>query len=81
MLQLGENTIWNSAPGERAYRPDVVERTAKVEAQIDKQIEKALARLANLKEFKRIYVPKNVEGRRVDPIEAKASTSTDATGD
>ena len=40
---------------ERAYRPDVVERTAKVEVQIDKQIEKAIARLANLKEFKRIY--------------------------
>ena len=47
-------------PGERAYRPDVVERTVKVEAQIDKQIEKALARLANLKEYKRIYVPKTV---------------------
>ena len=68
-------------PGERAYRPDVVERTAKVEAQIDKQIEKALARLANLKEYKRIYVPKTVQGRRVDAVEATAPTSTDATGD
>jgi hypothetical protein len=71
-------TWWKQlAPKFKPY----VERTAKVEAQIDKQIEKALARLANLKEFKRIYVPKNVEGGRVDTIEAKASTSTDATGD
>lgn len=81
MLKLIENFDLEQGPSERAYRPNVVERTAKVEAQIDNQIEKALARLANLKEFKRIYVPKNVEGRRVDTIEAKASTSTDATGD
>ena len=78
MLQLIENFDLEQAPSERAYRPDVVERTAKVEAQIDKQIEKALARLANLKEFKRIYVPKTVQGRRVDAIEATAPTSTDA---
>jgi hypothetical protein len=81
MLQLSVKYDLEQRPGEGAYRPDVVERTAKVEAQIDKQIEKALARLATLKEFKRIYVSKNVEGRRVDTIEAKASTSTDATGD
>ena len=81
MLQLSVKYDLEQRPGEGAYRPDVVERTAKVEAQIDKQIEKALARLANLKEFKRLYVPKNVEGRRVDTIEAKASKSTDVIGD
>jgi hypothetical protein len=81
MLKLIENFDLEQAPSERAYRPDVVERTAKVEAQIDKQIEKALARLANLKEFKRIYVPKTVEGRRVDGIEAVSSSSSEAAGD
>ena len=60
MLQQSEKHDLEQRPGERAYRPDVVERTVKVEAQIDKQIEKALARLANLKEYKRIYVPKTV---------------------
>ena len=57
MLQLVENFDLEQAPSERAYRPDVVERTARVEAQIDKQIEKALARLATLKEFKRTLRP------------------------
>jgi hypothetical protein len=77
MLQYGEK-LDMAQPGERAYRPDVVERTAKVETQIDKQIEKALARLANLKEFKRIYVPKTVQGRRVDEVEATPPTSSNA---
>lgn len=49
MLQVSDKFDLEQRPGERAYRPDVVERTAKVEAQIDKQIEKTLARLANLK--------------------------------
>jgi len=64
-------------PSERAYRPDVVERTAKVEA----QIEKAIARLANLKEFKRIYAPKTVAGRRLDAVKARSPASSDSAHD
>ena len=78
MLQQSEKHDLEQRPGERAYRPDVVERTVKVEAQIDKQIEKALARLANLKEYKRIYVPKTVAGRRLDAIKEASPSGSEA---
>jgi hypothetical protein len=40
---------------ERPYRPDLVERDVKLESFINKETEKAMARLVNLKEYKRIY--------------------------
>jgi len=63
LMRHAANFDLEQAYFERAYRPDVVERTAKVEVQIDRQIEKAIARLANIKEFKRIYAPRN-RGRK-----------------
>jgi hypothetical protein len=42
-------------PIERTYQPADLERVIKVEAMIDARIEKGLARLARIKEFRRLY--------------------------
>ena len=71
-LKLVENYDLEQGVFERAYRPELLERQLKIEAQIDKQIEKALARLANLKVFKQIYAAKEVKGKRLAAITAPA---------
>lgn len=47
---------------ERAYAPEVLERELKLHADIDKRIEKTMSRLIELKEYKRMYTPKLVDG-------------------
>jgi hypothetical protein len=42
-------------PIERTYQPADLERVIKLEAMIDARIEKGLARLARIKEFRRLY--------------------------
>jgi hypothetical protein len=73
LLRHLENSDIEQSIFERAYRPDIMERTMKVESQIDKQIEKGLSRLANLKEFKRIYGKKDLPGRRIDLIDGPST--------
>jgi hypothetical protein len=46
---------------ERAYRPELMERELKICADIDKRIEKTLTRLAWLKDYKKLYGPKEVK--------------------
>jgi hypothetical protein len=67
-LKLVENYDLDQGFFGRAYRPEILERHLKIEAQIDSRVEKALTRLANLKEFKRIYAAKEVKGRRTDAV-------------
>jgi hypothetical protein len=50
---------------ERVFRPDVMEREVKIGALIDRQIEKDLAQLVHLKEYKRLYKKKLVTGPTV----------------
>ena len=76
-LKLVENYDLEQGVFERAYRPEILERQLKIEAQIDKQIEKALARLANLKVFKQIYAAKEVKGKPVAAITAPAPTTAE----
>ncbi len=45
----------------RAYRPTELERIIKVESMIDARIEKALARLAGLRQFRKMYSVKALE--------------------
>jgi len=45
---------------ERTYHPADLERVMKVEAMIDTRVEKVLARIAGIKEFRRIYRQKQV---------------------
>jgi hypothetical protein len=47
-------------PVERTYNPADLERVMKVEAMIDTRVEKALARIAGIKEFRRLYGQKQV---------------------
>ena len=47
---------------ERIFRPDVIEREVRIGALIDRQIEKGLAQLVHLKEYKRMYKKKQVTG-------------------
>ena len=54
---------------ERAYNPAIMERELKIQAELDRQIEKALKRLVIIKDYKRFYVAKNVESKPVQ-IEA-----------
>jgi hypothetical protein len=51
-------------PGERPYQPDAIEKAAKTIVIINREMDKCLARLARVKEFKRLYGVKAVEGRR-----------------
>jgi hypothetical protein len=61
--RISESFVLNERPCERAYRPDVMERDLKIHAEIDKRIEKCMTRLVRLKEYKRMYAPKEVKGQ------------------
>jgi hypothetical protein len=61
-LQIIECQDIEQSLAERAFRPDIIEREVKVGALIDRQIEKGLAQLVHLKEYKRLYKKKQVTG-------------------
>jgi hypothetical protein len=47
---------------EHIFRPDIIEKEVRIGALIDRQIEKGLAQLVHLKEYKRMYKKKQVTG-------------------
>ncbi len=61
-LNAAENQGIEQSFAERIFRPDIIEREVRVAALIDRQIEKALAQLVHLKEYKRMYKKKQVNG-------------------
>ena len=48
---------------ERAYDQRIMESELKLQAEIDRRIEKALKRLVMIKEYKNLYVPKDIEAK------------------
>jgi hypothetical protein len=56
-----ESWCLDENPFERAYRPDLMEKELKLLAEVDKRIDKAVQRLAVLKDFKKLYQPKEVK--------------------
>ena len=69
----------------RAYNPDIMERGLKIQAEIDRRIEKVLKRLVMIREYKTFYVPKSVDSKPVQiealpakPIVVKTDTGSDA---
>jgi hypothetical protein len=72
MLQLIENYDVDQKVAERAYRPDIMERNLKIEADIDKRIEKAITRLVTIKEYKKLYGAKEIEGSSNEVINLPA---------
>jgi hypothetical protein len=79
LLKSIENYDLDQKISERAYRPEVMERTLKVEAEIDKRIEKAITRLVNIKEYKKLYGTKEVKGSSTEVIRLPAKR-TDPPG-
>jgi hypothetical protein len=61
-LQIIECQDIEQSLAQRAFRPDIIEREVNVGALIDRQIEKGLAQLVHLKEYKRLYKKKQVTG-------------------
>jgi hypothetical protein len=76
-LRIIENFCLDENPCEQAYRPDLLEKEQKVLADIDKRIDKAMARLVNLKEYKNLYGPKEVKAlpAKVITLPAKGQAS------
>jgi hypothetical protein len=62
-MKIVESQDIEQSTAERVFRPDVIEREVKIGALIDRQIEKGLAQLVHLKEYKRLYKAKLVTGR------------------
>jgi hypothetical protein len=80
-LLLIENYDLDQTVSERAYRPDMMERHLKIEADIDKRIEKAIVRLVTIKEYKKFYVGKEIEASSTDvmtPLVKKTRESGNA---
>jgi hypothetical protein len=73
MLQYAEEHDLEQGPFERAYRPEIMERDLKLEAMLDKQIDKAMQRLVNQKEYDRMY------RQSAAPIEILPPQAEDAT--
>jgi hypothetical protein len=51
---------------ERAYLPDIMEKELKIQAEIDRRIDRVLKRLVMTKEFKRLYRAKSVNAKQVE---------------
>ena len=68
MLQLIETHDLDQKVCERAYRPEVMERELKIRAELDKRIEKAIARLVTIKEYKKFYGANVIEAQHAEVI-------------
>jgi hypothetical protein len=55
MLKFAEEHDLEAGPFERAYCPAIMERDLKIAAMLDKQLDKAIQRLVNQKEYDRMY--------------------------
>jgi hypothetical protein len=67
-LQALEGLGLEERPCERAYRPDVMEKELKILAEIDKRFEKTIAHLVRLKEYKNMYIPREVKALPAETI-------------
>jgi len=57
---------------ERAYLPDIMERELKIQAEIDRRIDKVWKRLVMTKEFKRLRCAKSVNANQIEAIRLTA---------
>jgi hypothetical protein len=67
-LQLIETYDLDQKVCERAYRPEIMERERKIRADLDKRIEKAIARLVTIKEYKKFYGANVIEAQHAEVI-------------
>jgi hypothetical protein len=72
MLTLIENYDLDQKLSERAYRPEIMERELKIRAELDKRIEKAIARLVTIKEYKKFYGAAVIEAKHAEVVSLPA---------
>ena len=68
---------------ERAYPLGIMESELKLQAEIDRRIEKALKRLVMIKEYKNLYVPKAIDAKpaQIEPLPANGISDSGTTDD
>ena len=64
----------------RANLPDIFEKEMKIQAEIDKRIEKVLKRLVMAKEYKRLYGAKSANANQIQATKLPESLPTNPTG-
>lgn len=74
MLQAAEK--WKLDEIERAYAPDIMERELKIQAEIDRRIDKVLKHLVMIKEYKKYYVG---NGKMIEAPSAKQTDAAERT--
>jgi hypothetical protein len=65
---------------EQAYQPHIMEKELKIQAELDRRIEKVLKRLVMAKEFKRLYPAKSVKANQIEATKLPAKSSHDSDG-
>ena len=65
---------------EEAYRPHILEKELKIQAEVDRRIEKVLKRLVIIKEYKKQYRPKSVNANQIEATKLPAKASTNPVG-
>jgi hypothetical protein len=65
---------------ERAYQPHIMEKELKIQAEIDRRIEKVFKRLAMAKDFKRLYGAKSVNANQIEATKLPAKSSHQSDG-
>jgi len=78
LLHAGEKEKLDQV--ERAYLPDIMERESKIQAEIDRRIEKATKRLVMAKEYKRQYCALSVNANRIEATTLPAKSSHESNG-
>lgn len=65
---------------ERAYQPHIMEKELKIQAEVDRRIEKVLKRLVMAKEYKRLYPAKSVKANQIEATKLPAKSSHESDG-
>lgn len=65
---------------ERACQPHIMEKELKIQAEIDRRIEKVLKRLVAVKEYKRFYGAKSVNANQIEATKLPAKPSHESGG-
>jgi hypothetical protein len=72
MLQAAERLNFDQI--ERAYQPHIMEKELKIQAEIDRRIEKLLKRLVMAKEYKRLYGAKSGNANQIEATRLPAKS-------
>ncbi|HEY8671237.1 MAG TPA: hypothetical protein VIL63_10395, partial [Terriglobales bacterium] len=66
----------------RAYNPDIMERELKIQAELDRRIDKVLKRLMMIKEYKKFHMAKSLDSKpvQIEALPAKSIGEKTDTG-